>query len=230
MDHHPAPVWRRRLIPLLLIAALAALLVWLVALWPTGFRPSAPDGSSTDPEFAATAAHRQLGLAATPTGGDFRLTGATGPLALADLRGKVVLLYFGYTWCPDICPTNLALIALALRGLTPTELAGVQAVFVSVDPARDTAARLAEYTAYFHPQVLGVTGSEAEVARVAARYGAAYARSEQADSAMGYAVDHSAHTYVIDPAGRLVETLDHATPADAIQAVIRRHLPAGSPL
>lgn len=206
---------RRYLVPVLAILLLGSLLVWLLGTSRPAGGPPAP--------------HQVLDLAATPRGGDFRLQGPRGPVSLADLRGRVVLLYFGYTWCPDICPTNLALLALALRGLTPAERAGVQVLFVSVDPARDSIPRLAEYSAYFHPDILGLTGSDAQIALAAARYGAAYRRVEQPDSAMGYAVDHSANTYVIDPAGRLVETLAHATPAEQVQAAIRRHLPpAGS--
>lgn len=209
---------RSLLPPLLVIALLGAVLVWL--LW---FAPApGPDSAQAPP--TGDPAHRVLDLAAPPQGGDFELRGPDGPMRLSDLRGKVLLLYFGYTLCPDICPTNLALIALALRGLTPAEVARVQVVFVSVDPARDTPAQLAEYTAWFHPGILGLTGSEDEIAAAGARYGAAWRRVEQPDSALGYAVDHSAYTYVIDPAGRLVETLDHATPAEAIAAAIRRHL------
>jgi protein SCO1/2 len=191
-------------LPLALVVLLAAVLAWLLWFW----QPAGEDGQ----------AHRRLDLAGAPAGGDFELRGADGPVALSDFRGKVVLLYFGYTWCPDICPTNLAIIAYALKQLTPQERDRVQVLFVSVDPERDTPERLAEYAAYFDPGILGITGSEAQVAAAAARYGAAYRRTEQTDSAMGYLVDHSAFTYVIDQDGRLVDTLAHATPAEAILA------------
>ncbi|KAA6182696.1 SCO family protein [Thiohalocapsa marina] len=199
-------------VPLVAIAVLALLLAWLLWYWQP---------APMDPQ----AAHRQLGLAAEPTGGDFELQSWQGPVGLADLRGKVVLIYFGYTWCPDICPTNLALIALALQSLTPAEREAVRILFVSVDPERDTPDRLKTYAGYFAPEILGVTGDEAAVARVASLYGASYQRSEQSDSAMGYAVDHSAYTYVVDTQGRLVETLEHATPAERIVEVIRGYLP-----
>jgi protein SCO1/2 len=200
-------------LPLALVLLLAAVLVWLVWFWqPAG----APDP-----------AHRRLDLAGAPAGGDFELRGADGPVALSDFRGQVVLLYFGYTWCPDICPTNLAIIAFALKQLTPQERDRVQVLFVSVDPERDTPERLAEYAAYFDPGILGITGSEAQVAAAAARYGAAYRRTEQTDSAMGYLVDHSAFTYVIDPDGRLVDTLAHATPAEEILSSVRGLLGSG---
>jgi protein SCO1/2 len=193
------------------IAALLGLLIWLIAWEP----PGQQSGHGLTPE------HRPLALAAPPTGGDFVLEAVTGPVDLARLRGQVVLIYFGYTWCPDICPTNLALIAMALRKLSPAELARVQVLFVSVDPERDDLRRLADYAAHFHPNILGVTGSDAEVAHAARLYGAAYRRTEAVDSAMGYLVDHSANTYVLDPAGHLARTLNHATAPAEILAVIR---------
>jgi protein SCO1/2 len=200
-------------LPLALILVLATVLVWLLWFW--------------QPAGEGAQAHRRLDLAGAPAGGDFELRGADGPVGLSDFRGKVVLLYFGYTWCPDICPTNLAIIAYALKQLTPQERDRVQVLFVSVDPERDTPGRLAEYAAYFDPGILGITGSEAQVAAAAARYGAAYRRTEQTDSAMGYLVDHSAFTYVIDRDGRLVDTLAHATPAEAILARVRGLLDTG---
>jgi protein SCO1/2 len=199
-------------LPLAVIAALVGLLLWMWYDW--------------HPVADETSAHRALELAERPTGGNFRLHAADGPVELADLHGKVVLIYFGYTWCPDICPTNLGIMALALRGLTPDELEQVQALFVSVDPQRDTPERLRDYAAYFHPAILGVTGTESEIAEAAKRYGAAYRRAEQPDSAMGYIVDHSAYTYVVDPAGRLVATLDHATPSETLLSTIRQFLPS----
>ena len=89
-------------------------------------------------------------LAEVPKGGDFVLQGPGGRVSLSDFRGKVVLIYFGYTWCPDICPTNLSLFSRVLSELNPTELARIQPLFISVDPRRDTLPRLKEYTEYFH--------------------------------------------------------------------------------
>jgi len=202
------------LLPLLLVVALALALAGLIWLW----RP-ADDG-------AAAIVWGGSHPASAPTGGDFKLRGRDGPVALSRFRGKVVLLYFGYTSCPDICPTNLAIIAYALKQLSLAERARVQVLFVTVDPARDTPERLAQYTAYFDSGILGLSGSDAQVAAAAARYGAAYRRVEQPESAMGYLVDHSALTYVIDTRGRWVATLPHATPAEEIVAVLRRLLAA----
>lgn len=160
--------------------------------------------------------------AAAPQGGDFSLMGTQGPLSLRDFRGKLVLLYFGYTYCPDICPTSLVVWANALNALAPHERAQVQPIFVSVDPERDSLARLAEYTAFFHPTILGATGTLDQLREVSRRYGAVFARQENI-SAGGYVVDHTAATYLIAPDGRLVESLAHATPPEQLVSAIRRH-------
>lgn len=172
-----------------------------------------------------TYAARTTALAAPPRGGDFSLDSAKGPLALADLRGKLVLLQFGYTYCPDVCPTSLSLLAQVLGSLTPTEQTRVQALFVSVDPERDTVARLAEYTAFFHPSIIGLTGTPAQLAELAGRYGAVFARQENV-SAGGYVIDHTALTYLIDRDGRLVASLPHATPPEQLAAAMRQYLPS----
>ena len=192
------------------ILVLVGLLIWLWSWTPTRV--------VTDPEGSQ---HTALELASPPQGGDFVLDSMKGPVALADLRGKVVLIYFGYTWCPDICPTNLVLIAGALRALTPEERERVRVLFVSVDPERDSVERLAEYSGYFHPEILGLTGTSEQIAEVAKLYGAAYRRTELADSAMGYVVDHSAYSHLVDTQGKLVRNLDHATPSAEIVAAIR---------
>ena len=165
-------------------------------------------------------------LSAAPTGGDFTLDSANGPVDLASLRGQVVLIYFGYTLCPDICPTNLAMIGAALKALTPEEQARVRGLFVSVDPPRDDLRRLAAYAAYFHPDILGVTGSPEQVANAARLYGAVYRRVDQGESSLGYMVDHSADTYVIDRQGRWVQTFPHATPPGDLLTKIRELLAA----
>jgi protein SCO1/2 len=192
------------------ILVLFGLLAWLL-LWT-------PTGVDLDPEGPR---HGTLDLASPPQGGDFVLESVDGPVALADLRGKVVLIYFGYTWCPDICPTNLVLIAGALKALTPEELERVRVLFVSVDPERDSVERLAEYSGYFHPEIIGLTGTPEQIAEVATLYGAAYRRTELVDSAMGYVVDHSAYSHLVDTQGKLVRNLDHATPSAEIVAAIR---------
>jgi protein SCO1/2 len=159
-----------------------------------------------------------------PRGGDFTLTSADGPVSLESLRGKMVLIYFGYASCPDVCPTSLALITAALKTLAPADLARVQVLFISVDPARDTPAKLKQYTGYFHPNIAGITGSPDAIVDVTARYGAVY-RITPVQSAAGYVVDHTSVTSVVAPDGRLVEQLPHGTAPPEIAGAIRRWLP-----
>ena len=164
--------------------------------------------------------HASLGLSATPVGGDFTVEILNKDLALKDLRGKVVILYFGYTQCPDICPTSLALLTQALSEMTEQELSGVQSIFISVDPERDNTARLEEYTQYFHKNILGATAEKEEIDRITTLYGASY-NIVESDSAMGYMVDHSSYTYLIDKQGKLRHTLAHGTSSDKILEAVR---------
>ena len=193
---------RQKALPLISLAVIAVLLVWALLFWK-------PETTSTAP--------------ATPPGGDFTLQSLSGPFSLNDLRGKVVLLYFGYTSCPDVCPTSLTLMRIALSQLSDEELAQVRGVFISVDPERDTPERLTEYTQHFHPNISGITGSPEQVAEVAQRYGAIYQRAES-DSAMGYTVDHSSVTYVIDQQGQLINSLPHGSMPTLILQEIRKLL------
>lgn len=162
----------------------------------------------------------QMGM---PQGADFVLQTATGPLDSKTLRGKVLLVYFGYTHCPDICPASLASGGQALKALTPAERQRVQMVMISVDPKRDTVQRLKEYTAYFHPDMLGATGSPEEVAALAKAFGAGYVI--QAPKADGrYAVDHTTSTYVVGPDGKLAQVVDLHAGTEAVVKAIRQYL------
>ncbi|MCU7797180.1 MAG: SCO family protein [Candidatus Thiodiazotropha sp. (ex Myrtea spinifera)] len=162
-----------------------------------------------------------LSISSQIPGGDFVLSSSQGKFSLEQLRGKVVLLFFGYTQCPDVCPTSLSLLAQALNELSEDELQSVQAVFVSVDPKRDTFKVLDEYASYFHPNLTGITGSESEIAEVAKRYGAQYEEVALVGSSFGYAVNHSAETYMITPEGELRFMFPHQTPSFVILEAIR---------
>lgn len=206
-----------------LLVAINVLLVLAILGVAIFWHPTADEAPMPGTQAARMVA--DVALADVPSGGDFTLDGPTGPVSLHDLAGKLVLLQFGYTYCPDICPTSLTILAQGLGRLTPQELARVQPIFVSVDPERDTVARLAEYTAFFHPGILGLTGPTARLQEVAGRYGAVFVRQENA-SAGGYVIDHTALTYLVDAQGRLVASLPHATPPEQLLAEIRKHLPS----
>ncbi len=198
--------------------ALLALIVWAAFFWQ-------PDVDQVPlPGTHAAKLGQAVPLATAPTGGDFTLDGPKGPVALHDHAGKLVLLYFGYTYCPDICPTSLMVWQQALAALSPAEMARVQPIFVSVDPERDTIERLADYTQFFHPRMIGLTGKPDQLKEIAGRYGAVYARVEGA-SASAYVVDHSAMTYVVDARGQLVASLPHGASADQLLTEIRKYLP-----
>lgn len=158
-----------------------------------------------------------------PPGGDFVLQSADGPVDSKNLRGKVLLIYFGYTHCPDVCPASLAAGGLALNALTAEERTKVRLLMISVDPERDDLQHLKEYTAYFHPLMSGVTGSPAEIAEIAGRFGAGYIKqASQADGS--YAIDHTVSTYVVGPDGKLAAVLDLGVSTDKLVTTIRQLL------
>ena len=160
----------------------------------------------------------------TAQGGDFRLDSPDGPVALNDFRGKVVAIYFGYTFCPDVCPTSLVALAQAFTELTPAELDKTKGLFISVDPQRDTLEVLKIYVPYFHPSITGLRGSEAQIAEIATRYGVRYMK-QKANSDGQYPVDQSSFTYLIGPDGKLAASLPHGTLPPEIVAKIRALLP-----
>jgi protein SCO1/2 len=135
-------------------------------------------------------------------GRDFALTDHNGKArTLADFRGKVVVLFFGYTQCPDVCPTTLAELAETMRRLGP-DAARVQVVFATIDPERDTAELLAQYVPAFNPTFLGLRGDAEATARTAKEFRVFYQKQPGRTPAT-YTMDHSAGTFIFDPQGRL---------------------------
>ena len=173
--------------------------------------------------WATDAIHKDeiLDIDSELPGGDFVLHSSKGEFSLNRQRGKVVLLYFGYTKCPDVCPTSLSIIAQALNELGKDELKFVQTVFISVDPKRDNYKVLDDYVRYFHPNLVGITGSASEIAEVAKQYGVQYEEVSLEGSSFGYAVNHSAKTYLITPEGKLRFIFPHETPPFVILEAIR---------
>ncbi len=151
---------------------------------------------------------------------DFTLTRHTGqPMSLSDLRGKAVMLFFGYTYCPDVCPTTLAEFKRVKQQLG-ADADRVAFVFVSVDGARDTPERLAQYVTAFDPGFIGLTGPEADLRRIAQDYGVFFQRATYDDAQTGYLVDHTASSFVVDPEGRLAIVFPYQTdPAVMVQRV-----------
>lgn len=152
-------------------------------------------------------------------GGDFTLMQDDKAVQLSDFQDKLVVMYFGFASCPDVCPTTLAIIASALRELTPEELEKVQPIFISIDPERDQGENLMAYATYFHPSFIGITGSADEVQKVANQYGAFFFKT-QSDSALEYTLDHTSETYLVKDGGENVTVLPHEmTRASLLEAI-----------
>jgi cytochrome oxidase Cu insertion factor (SCO1/SenC/PrrC family) len=160
----------------------------------------------------------------TGVGGDFTLADSRGhKRRLSDFRGKIVVLYFGFTTCPDICPTDLLEIGKALRYLGARQAKSIQPIFVTLDPLRDKPAVIAEYVKNFHPSFLGLTGTPAQIAEVARAYKVFYAKVP-IQAGAGYTLDHSAFTYVIDRRGAYVAFLPPGTSYDRIARLLHTEL------
>ncbi|WP_375778795.1 SCO family protein [Bradyrhizobium sp. ma5] len=158
-----------------------------------------------------------------PVGGPFALTDQAGrDRTDSEFRGKLMLVYFGFTYCPDVCPTDLQAIALALDKLGP-DGDQVQPIFITVDPERDTAAHLAEYVPLFHPRLIGLTGSDDAIRKVADAYKVYYARVPLKDAG-DYTVDHTAYIYLMDRDGNYLGFFPPGTSADRMVEIIRPRL------
>jgi len=161
-----------------------------------------------------------------PIGGPFVLVDHTGKTRTdEDFRGKLLLIYFGYSYCPDVCPTDLQQISLAIKGLG-TAGEAIQPLFITLDPERDTAAHLADYVPLFHPRLIGLTGSAEQIRRVALAYKVYYAKYPPGSP--DYVVDHSSFIYLIDENGKYIGFFPPGTTADRMIEIIKPHVPDGS--
>lgn len=156
-------------------------------------------------------------------GTPFTLNNAQGKkVSLADFRGQLVLLYFGYTSCPDVCPTDLLAIAQAMKSLGKAS-EQVQPLFITLDPTRDTPQVLRSYAPAFHPRLIALTGSEEEIRRVAIAYKVFYERT-QIERAGTYLIDHTAYIFLLNREGKYVMFFPPGTPADRVAAMVREQL------
>lgn len=145
---------------------------------------------------------RNTDLTGASFGRQLQLTDHHGQLRnLTDFHGKAIVLFFGYTSCPDVCPTTLARFAEVMKTLGE-EAGRVQVLFVTLDPERDSAARLAEFVPWFHPSFIGLRGDSDQIRRATEEFRIFSAR-KPVDGELGYVIDHSSGAYVFDPAGRL---------------------------
>lgn len=170
-------------------------------------------GGDAPPKFNAT------DVSGADWGRELSLTDHNGqPRTLADFKGKVVILFFGFTQCPDICPTTLGASAAALQ-LLGSDADKVQVLFVTLDPARDTPEVLAKYTPAFHPSFLGLYGNAEATAAAAKEFKVFFQKAPGNDG--NYTIDHTAASYAIDPQGRLRLYMKHGETPDQMAADIK---------
>ena len=164
-----------------------------------------------------------VALAEVSIGGPFTLTDQNGRrVSDEEFRGRLMLVYFGYTFCPDICPLGLTTIADMLDALPPELQDQVVPVFITVDPERDTAAVLHDYVPQFSPRLVGLTGSEAEIAATLRAYRVYAAKSEAPATEGGYLVDHSTFTYLMGRDGKYLTHFGHGTtPEDMAKRIAK---------
>ena len=158
-----------------------------------------------------------------PIGGPFALIDHTGqPRTDADFRGKLLLIYFGFTYCSDACPTDLQAIATALDNLGPMGEA-VQPLFITVDPEKDSPEQLKAHVALFHPRLIGLTGDREQIRNVTSAYKVYFAKAEPSNKDNPN-IDHSGFTFLVDAGGKYLGFFPPGTSADLIVQVIRPKL------
>jgi cytochrome oxidase Cu insertion factor (SCO1/SenC/PrrC family) len=193
-----------------MIRALRAIGIGLAALVAIGCGVVLVGGPGLFPKVAELLGVAPAGqggdgtVAGVPIGGPFTLTDARTGATVTDAtyRGRWMLVYFGYTFCPDICPTDLQKMVAALAGIGPAA-AAVTPIFITVDPARDSVAPLARYVGLFSPKLVGLTGSQAQVDAVIRAYRVYVQKQPPASPGAAYLVNHSAFMYLMNPAGQL---------------------------
>jgi protein SCO1/2 len=191
---------RRRHVIILGVVFAAALLLAFVALSPVFERPRVMVSGIAD------------------VGGPFTLTAHTGErISDEAFRGKFMLVSFGFTHCPDVCPAELQVMTAALDGMGP-EGERVQPLFITIDPERDTASHLAQYMSHFHPRFIGLTGSADEIAAVAKSYHVWYEKVD--GDSPDYVMDHTSITYLMGPDGAFVQHFAFGTSADTLSQAL----------
>jgi protein SCO1 len=158
-------------------------------------------------------------------GGPFTLLGKDGSTVTDKVfRGKYMLVFFGYTHCPDICPAELQVMAAALDGLDKKEADKVIPIFITVDPERDTPRVVADYVMNFGPRFVGLSGTPEEIAKAAKAYRVTYDKHPADDGSGNYSVDHSAIAYLMGPDGQFITHIPYGTPAPKMTEILRRYL------
>lgn len=156
--------------------------------------------------------------------GNFSLVDHTGkPVTKEDYRGKWLLVFLGYTYCPDVCPTTLNEIAEVMERLGE-KAAKVQPLFITIDPERDTVPRMAEYVAAFDPRIVGLTGTSEQIKEAANSFRVYYAKASQEGAPNGYLMDHSTSLYLFNPEGQFEKLFSFNDDVEKIVAGVQKYL------
>ena len=198
------------LLRLTLFSILGLIVAGLFA-WQYGFL--SPDGK------------RPAGSGIASIGGPFTLTDHTGQQRTEkDFEGKLMLIYFGYTYCPDVCPTALQVMSVAVESLGDKAKA-ITPIFITVDPERDTVSHLSDYVKNFHKDMIGLTGTEEEIKKAAKVYRVYYRKAETGENTgKDYLMDHSSIVYLMDRDGRYITHFTHQSQSAEIEKTIRNLL------
>ena len=198
---------------LALLAALAIAIVAAIWLWRLADGATITQGKSGE-------AGSVQGTGQALIGGPFTLTDQTGKtVTQADYKGKYMLIYFGFTFCPDVCPTELQVMAGAVSKLG-AKGAEVQPIFITVDPERDTVEVLATYVKQFDPRLVGLTGTPEQIAQVAKAYRVFYQKVKDEETSGDYTMDHSSIAYLMGPDGKFLTFFPPGVSPDEMAAKI----------
>ena len=175
--------------------------------------------------FYAATSTRPIGEKYKPLselGGPFTLETKEGAFSLSDIEGKVAVIYFGFLSCTEACPASIGVVQAAYKQLTDDERDGVQFLFISVDPERDSLEDLYDFGDYYDNDLLALTGTEEEIDKVTLDYGVFFELTDLEGSALGYTVDHSSRFYMVDRFGKLFTTMSHSTTPSELAARIKQ--------
>ena len=152
---------------------------------------------------------------------EFYLQSPQGKLSLSQLKGQVVLIFFGFTACPDVCPISLSTISRVFHEMEEVEQQKIKALFITLDPERDKVEMMQEYTGFFHSNIIGLTDTAKTIYEVAKSYGVNYKKKKLERSALGYVINHTADIYLVDSLGMLVKRYPHDVKPEVLVSQIR---------
>ena len=155
---------------------------------------------------------------------NFTLDTIDGKVTKDSFKGKVLAVYFGYTYCPDVCPTSLSSLASALNSFDKEKIKDFVGLFVSVDPKRDSLKNLKAYASYFHPNFIGASSIKENIDDITKRYESYYKKIELKNSAMGYSISHTSFIYLFDKEGRFIAKVDHFSDPSKIKESLKKAL------